>query len=104
MKLKIKTGDDVIVTAGKDKGKRGKVTKVLPAANRVIVQGANMVLKHQKPTQSSAGGIVPQEASLHISNVALVDPNDGKATRVGYRFNDAGVKERFSKRSGAVIA
>jgi large subunit ribosomal protein L24 len=104
MKLKIKTGDDVIVTAGKDKGKRGKVTKVLPAANRVIVQGANMVLKHQKPTQASAGGIVPQEASLHISNVALVDPNDGKATRVGYRFNDAGVKERFSKRSGAVIA
>ncbi|MGB1147842.1 MAG: 50S ribosomal protein L24 [Alphaproteobacteria bacterium] len=104
MKLKIKTGDDVIVTAGKDKGKRGKVMKVLPAANRVIVQGANMVLKHQKPTQASAGGIVPQEASLHISNVALVDPNDGKATRVGYRFNDAGVKERFSKRSGAVIA
>ena len=103
MKLKIKTGDDVIVTAGKDKGKRGKVTKVLPAANRVIVQGANMVLKHQKPTQASAGGIVPQEASLHISNVALIDPDDGKATRVGYRFNDAGVKERFSKRSGAVI-
>jgi large subunit ribosomal protein L24 len=100
MKLKIKTGDDVIVTAGKDKGKRGKVTKVLPAANRVIVQGANMVLKHQKPTQASTGGIVPQEASLHISNVALIDPNDGKPTRVGYRFNDAGVKERFSKRSG----
>ena len=104
MKLKIKTGDDVGVTAGKDKGKRGKVTKVIRSSNRVIVQGANMVLKHQKPTQASAGGIVPQEASLHISNVALVDPNDGKATRVGYRFNDAGVKERFSKRSGAVIA
>jgi large subunit ribosomal protein L24 len=103
MKLKIKTGDDVIVTAGKDKGKRGKVTKVLPAANRVIVQGANMVLKHQKPTQASTGGIVPQEASLHISNVALIDPNDGKPTRVGYRFNDAGVKERFSKRSGTAL-
>jgi large subunit ribosomal protein L24 len=63
-----------------------------------------MVLKHQKPSQDSAGGIIPKEASLHISNVALVDPADGKATRVGYRFNDAGVKERFSKRSGAVIA
>ena len=104
MKLKIKTGDDVVVTAGKDKGKRGMVTKVIRSSNRVIVQGANMVLKHQKPSQDSAGGIIPKEASLHISNVALVDPADGKATRVGYRFNDAGVKERFSKRSGAVIA
>jgi large subunit ribosomal protein L24 len=104
MKLKIKTGDNVVVTAGKDKGKRGKVTKVIRSSNRVIVQGANMVLKHQKPSQDSAGGIIPKEASLHISNVALVDPTDGKATRVGYRFNDAGVKERFSKRSGAVIA
>jgi large subunit ribosomal protein L24 len=104
MKLKIKTDDDVVVTAGKDKGKRGKVTKVIRSSNRVIVQGANMVLKHQKPSQDSAGGIIPKEASLHISNVALVDPTDGKATRVGYRFNDAGVKERFSKRSGAVIA
>jgi large subunit ribosomal protein L24 len=104
MKLKIKTGDNVVVTAGKDKGKRCKVTKVIRSSNRVIVQGANMVLKHQKPSQDSAGGIIPKEASLHISNVALIDPNDGKATRVGYRFNDAGVKERFSKRSGAVIA
>ena len=104
MKLKIKTGDAFVVTAGKDKGKRGKVTKVIRSSNRVIVQGANMVLKHQKPSQDSAGGIIPKEASLHISNVALVDPTDGKATRVGYRFNDAGVKERFSKRSGAVIA
>jgi large subunit ribosomal protein L24 len=104
MKLKIKIGDNVVVTAGKDKGKRGKVTKVIRSSNRVIVQGANMVLKHQKPSQDSAGGIIPKEASLHISNVALIDPNDGKATRVGYRFNDAGVKERFSKRSGAVIA
>jgi large subunit ribosomal protein L24 len=104
MKLKIKTGDNVVVTAGKDKGKRGKVTKVIRSSNRVIVQGANMVLKHQKPSQDSAGGIIPKEASLHISNVSLIDPNDGKATRVGYRFNDAGVKERFSKRSGAVIA
>jgi large subunit ribosomal protein L24 len=104
MKLKIKTGDAVVVTAGKDKGKRGKVTKVIRSSNRVIVQGANMVLKHQKPSQDSAGGIIPKEASLHISNVALVDPTDGKAPRVGYRFNDAGVKERFSKRSGAVIA
>ena len=104
MKLKIKTGDAVVVTAGKDKGKRGKVTKVIRSSNRVIVQGANMVLKHQKPSQDSAGGIIPKEASLHISNVALVDPTDGKATRVGYRFNDAGVNERFSKRSGAVIA
>jgi len=104
MKLKIKTGDDVVVTAGKDKGKRGKVTKVIRSSNRVLVQGANMVLKHQKPSQTAAGGIIPMEASLHISNVSLVDPTDGKPTRVGYRFNDAGVKERFSKRSGAVIA
>ena len=89
MKFKIKTGDDVIVTAGKDKGKRGKVTKVLRAQNRVVVQGANLVTKHQKPSQA---------------NVSIIDPTDSKPTRVGYRFNDAGVKERFSKRSGAVIS
>ena len=104
MKFKIKTGDDVIVTAGKDKGKRGKVTKVLRAQSRVVVQGANLATKHQKPTQASTGGIVRQEASLHISNIAIVDPTDSKPARVGYRFNDAGVKERFSKRSGAVIS
>lgn len=104
MKLKIKTGDDVVVTAGKDKGKRGKVTKVFRSSNRVIVQGANIVRRHTKPTQDTQGGIIPKEASLHISNVSLVDPADGKPTRVGHRFNDAGVKERFSKRSGAVIA
>ena len=103
MKLKIKTGDNVVVTAGKDKGKRGQVTKVFRATNRVLVAGANMVLKHQKPSQTAPGGIVPQEASLHISNVALIDPKDGQATRVGFRNNDAGVKERFSKRSGAAI-
>ena len=104
MKFKIKTGDDVIVTAGKDKGKRGKVTKVVRAQNRVVVQGANLVTKHQKPSQANTGGIVRQEASLHISNVSIIDPTDSKPTRVGYRFNDAGVKERFSKRSGAVIS
>jgi large subunit ribosomal protein L24 len=104
MKLKIKTGDDVVVTAGKDKGKRGKVTKVIRASNRVLVPGVKIVRKHTKPTQDSQGGIIPKEASLHMSNVALIDPTDGKPTRVGYRFNDAGVKERFSKRSGAVIA
>ena len=102
-KFKVKKGDEVIVTTGKDKGKKGTITQVITDASRVVVQGVNMVKKHTKPSRTSAGGIVEQEASLHISNVAVVDPKTGKGTRVGYKTNDDGRKVRIAKRSGEVI-
>jgi large subunit ribosomal protein L24 len=102
-KLKVKKGDEVIVIAGKEKGKKGKITKVLPAESRVFVGGVNMVKKHTKPSRTSAGGMVEQEASLHVSNVALVDAKSGKATRVGYKTQEDGRKVRIAKRSGEVI-
>ncbi len=82
-KLKIKKGDQVVVLTGKDKGAKGEVLKVLKSEARVLVQGINMVTKHNKPTQVSPGGIEKPEKSIHISNVALADPNSGKAPRVG---------------------
>ncbi len=102
-KFKVKKGDEVIVTTGKDKGKKGKITQVITDSSRVLVEGVNMVKKHTKPSRTSAGGIVEQEASLHVSNVALLDPKSGKATRVGYKTNDDGRKVRIAKRSGEVI-
>ena len=102
-KLRIKKGDHVIVVAGKDKGKTGDVVKVLREENRVIVSGINIVKKHEKPSMASAGGIVQKEASLHVSNVALVDPKTSKPTRVGYKILDNGEKVRIAKRSGEVI-
>ncbi len=100
---KIRKGDRVIVLAGKDKGKRGEVLRVLPKENRAIVQGANVVKKHQKATRTSAGGIVEQEASINISNLAHVDPKTNDATRVGFKFLDDGRKVRFAKKSGEII-
>ena len=101
-KLKIKTGDKVIVIAGKDKGKTGNVSSVIKAVDRVVVEGVNMVKHHKKATQESPGRIEEKEASIHISNVAHLDPKNGKATRIRYEFND-GVKRRLSVSSGSLI-
>jgi large subunit ribosomal protein L24 len=102
-KLKIKKGDKVVVLAGRDKGKRGEVVKVFPAESRVVVQGVNLVRKHQRQTPSQEGGIISKEAPIHISNLAIEDPKDGEPTRVGYKFLDDGRKVRFAKRSGELI-
>ncbi len=101
--LKIKKGDHVVVITGKDKGKKGEVLKVLPAENRAIVQGVAMIRRHQKQTTTQDGGIISKEAAIHISNLALEDPKDGKPTRVGFKFLKDGRKVRFARRSGEVI-
>jgi large subunit ribosomal protein L24 len=102
-KFKIKKGDEVVVVAGRDKGKKGKVLGVLRAENRALVEGINMVRRHQRQTAQQQGGIVDKEASIHLSNLAHVDPKDGSPTRVGYKFLEDGRKVRFAKRSGEVI-
>jgi large subunit ribosomal protein L24 len=102
-KFRIKKGDTVCVISGKDKGKSGQVLKVLREDSRLIVQGINLVKRHQKQTVSQEGGIVQKEASLHISNVAHVDPVSKKPTRVGYKFLKDGNKVRVAKRSGETI-
>ena len=103
VKFKIKKGDRVIVTTGRDKGRTGEVIEVLPTASKVKVQGANMVKRHRRATQTSPGGIEQFEAPIHISNVAHIDPDSGSATRVGYAVTD-GKKERIAKKSGKSIA
>jgi len=100
---KIKKSDKVVVIAGKDKGKTGEVIEVLPKENRVKVRGVNIVKKHQRQTQTSAGGILEVEAFLHVSNVAHIDPKDNKPTRVGFKTLEYGRKVRVAKRSGEVI-
>ena len=102
-KLKIRKGDRVIVTTGKDKGKTGDVLKILTKQGRAIVQNVNMIKRHQRPTQTSGGGIVEKEAAIHISNLAHIDPKDDKPTRIGYRTLEGGRKVRFAIRSGEVI-
>jgi large subunit ribosomal protein L24 len=102
-KLKIKRGDHVVVITGKDKGKKGEVLKVLPEENRAIVKGVAIVRRHQRQTTTQDGGIISKEGPIHISNLALEDPKDGKATRVGYKFLKDGRKVRFARRSGEVI-
>jgi len=102
-KLKIKTGDTVRIIAGDHKGVEGKVASVDREKNRAIVQGANLVSKHQKPSANNPqGGIVKKEAPIHISNLSLIDPKSGETTRVGYEVRD-GKKVRFSKKSKEVI-
>ena len=101
--LKIKKGDHVIVIAGRDKGKHGEVVEMLPREQRAIVRGVNVVRRHQKQTASQEGGIISKEAPIHLSNLALEDPKDGKPTRVGFKFLEDGKKVRFAKRSGEVI-
>ena len=103
-KFKIKKGDEVIVVTGKDKGKKGQVLEVLPIESRVKVQGINLVKRHRRPTQSAPGGIDTFEAPVHISDVAHIDPESGKATRVGYRIEKNGKKVRLAKASGKVIS
>jgi large subunit ribosomal protein L24 len=101
--LKIKKGDHVVVITGKDKGKKGEVLKVLPSENRAIIKGVGLIRRHQRQTAAQEGGIITKEAPIHISNLALEDPKDGKPTRVGYKFLKDGRKVRFAKRSGEVI-
>ncbi len=103
MKLKIKAGDTVRIVAGDHKGTEGKVVKVDREKKKAIVEGANMVSKHEKPSaQNPQGGIVKKEAPIHISNLALIDSKSGDATRVGFEIRD-GKKVRFSKKSNEVI-
>ncbi len=102
-KLKIKKGDRVIVISGRDRGKTGEVLRVMPVESRVLVQGVNMIKRHTKQRPGETGGIVDKEAPIHVSNVAHVDPKDGKATRVGFKVLEGNRKVRFAKRSGEVI-
>ena len=104
MAARIRKDDTVIVLAGKDKGRSGKVLKVLPKEERVLVEGVNMIKRHTKPDMANPnGGVISKEAALHISNVALRDPKTGKPTRVGFKTNDKGVKVRVAKGSGVEI-
>ncbi|PCJ71611.1 MAG: 50S ribosomal protein L24 [Rhodobiaceae bacterium] len=103
MAAKIKKGDKVVLLAGKDKGKQGEVIGVFPQEGRLLVQGVNLVKRHEKQSQTNTGGIVSREAKLDLSNVAYVDPKSGKATRVGFKVLKDGKKVRFAKASGEVI-
>jgi large subunit ribosomal protein L24 len=103
VKFKIKKGDKVIVLSGRDKGKSGEVLRMLPKDARALVQGVNVVRKHQKQTAAQQGGIVARELPIHISNLALRDPKDGKPTRIGFKTLADGKKVRVSKRSGETI-
>jgi large subunit ribosomal protein L24 len=102
-KLKIKKGDKVVVITGRDKGKSGEVKRVLPAENRVVVEGVGTVKRHTKPSAGNPGGIVEKELAIDVSNVAFVDPKSGRPTRIGYRTLADGRKVRFAKRSGEII-
>jgi large subunit ribosomal protein L24 len=106
MAAKIKKGDRVIILTGKDKGKTGNVLRVLPTENRAVVQGINLMRRHTKQTASQDAGIYTREAPIHLSNIALVDPNSGdkpKPTRVGFQIKDDGTKVRVARASGATI-
>ncbi len=102
MAAKIKKGDKVVVLTGRDKGKTGEVVQVMPKEERAIVRGVNLVRRHQRQTAQQEGGIISKEAPIHLSNLALADPKDGKATRVGFKIHD-GRKVRVAKRSGELI-
>jgi len=99
----IKKGDKVVVLPGRDKGKTGEVLKTIPARDRAIVQGVNMVKRHTAPSQAGAGGIIEKEATIHVSNLAHVDPSDDKPTRVGTKVLEDGRRVRYAKRSGEVV-
>jgi len=103
MAMKVKKGDQVVLLSGRDKGSKGEVLRVIPSESRVVVAGANIVKRHQRPGPGNPGGIVEREASVHVSNVAHVDPDTGRPTRVGFRILEDGRKVRFAKRSGEVI-
>ena len=99
---KIKKGDEVVVLAGKDKGRKGNVTQVMPKDGKALVSGINVVRRHQRQTASQEAGIITKEAPIDLSNLAIADPMDGKPTRVGFKVED-GKKVRFAKRSGELI-
>lgn len=103
MAARIKKGDRVVLLAGKDKGKPGEVLRVMPKEKRVLVSGVNMIRRHTRASQAGPGGIEEREASVHVSNVAHIDPKDDKPTRVGFKFIEGGRKVRYAKRSGEVI-
>ncbi|CAA6605129.1 MAG: 50S ribosomal protein L24 [Alphaproteobacteria bacterium] len=100
MAAKIKKGDHVVVLAGKDKGKKGDVLRVSPTEGRAVVQGVNMMKRHTKPSATNPGGIVEREAGIHLSNLALIDPKDGKPARVAFKILEDGRKVRVSSRTG----
>jgi large subunit ribosomal protein L24 len=103
MSATIKKGDRVVVTTGRDKGKKGEVLKVFPKDERALVSNVNMVKRHQRQSQRVQGGIVSKEAPVHLSNLAHVDPKSGNATRVGWKVLEDGRRVRFAKKSGEVI-
>ncbi len=103
MAAKIKKGDKVVVLAGRDKGRSGEVLQVLPKLDRAIVRGVNLVKRHQRQTTKQEGGIFSKEATIHLSNLAVADPKDGKPSRVGFKILDDGRKVRVAKHSGEVI-
>ena len=103
MAAKIKKGDKVVVLTGRDKGRTGEVVQVMPKEERALVRGVNLVKRHQRQTMNQEGGIIQKEAPVHLSNLALADPKDGKPTRVGFKTLDDGRKVRFAKRSGDLI-
>ena len=103
MAAKIKKGDTVVMMTGRDKGKSGEVVSVMPKELRAVVRGINVVKKNQKQSASQEGGIISKELPVHLSNLALRDPKDGKPTRVGFKFLEDGRKVRFAKRSGDLI-
>jgi large subunit ribosomal protein L24 len=103
MAAKIKKGDKVVVLTGRDKGRTGEVVNVNPTEERALVRGVNMVKRHQRQTANQEGGIISKEAPIHLSNLALADPKDGKASRVGFKTLDDGRKVRVAKRSGELI-
>ncbi|EKF40347.1 50S ribosomal protein L24 [Nitratireductor indicus] len=100
---KIKKGDTVVILAGKDKGRTGEVVKVMPKDDKAVVRGINLVRRHQKQSAQSEGGIITKEAPIHLSNLAVADPKDGKPTRVGFKVQEDGKKVRVAKRSGELI-
>ena len=103
---RLRKNDTVIIIAGKDRGRQGKILKILPAKSRVIVERVNMIKRHTRPNPSKniAGGISEKEAPIHVSNVMLVDPDRGTRTRIGLRRDAEGHPERFAKKSGAALA
>ena len=103
MAARIKKGDRVIVTAGRDKGKRGEVRQVMPTEGRAVVAGVNLVRRHTRQTPQTEGGIITKESTIHLSNLAILDPKTGKPTRVGFKILDDGRKVRVARGSGDLI-
>ena len=103
MAARIKKGDKVVILSGRDKGRSGEVIQVMPKDERALVRGVNVVTRHQKQSAAQEGGLIRKEAPIHLSNVAIADPTDGKATRVGFKTLNDGRKVRFAKRSGETI-